>query len=120
MGAQADARARAADVPSFEHDERTNLIRLSRRLVGGAKTLAPLKRMCDALGLCNDGSKTSLSNRIEAKLRELKFEENTAFVPTADDIKLNLDEFNSKFEDAQPHWLPAIEETLRGLIVLSP
>ena len=92
------------------------MIRLSRRLLGGARTLHPLKRMCDALGLNNDGTVATLSNRIEAKLRDLKFEEDTTFKPTAEDVNLDLEAFNDKYEDEPAHTLAAVERVLRGLV----
>ena len=101
--------------PDFDDEDRVNLIRLSRRLVGGAATSKPLKRMCDALGLRNDGPLWKLKNRIEAKLRELKFEQNDSSVPTADDVRLDLDAFNTKFEHEPPVRLAAVERVLRDL-----
>ena len=106
---------RKRERPDFDDEDRVNLIRLSRRLVGGAATLKPLKRMCDALGLRNDGPLWKLKNRIEAKLRELKFEQNDSFVPTADDVRLDLDAFNTKFEHEPPVRLAAVERVLRDL-----
>ena len=111
------AQGEEEELPNYGSDERINLIRLSRRLVGGARALPPLKRMCDALGLRNDGQSAALSNRIEAKLRELKFEQNTSFVPTAADVILGLEDFNEKFEHVPPLTLAAVERTLRGLVV---
>ena len=68
-----------------------------RRLIGGA-SVANLKTMSETLDIAVKGNKKQTSTRLEHVLDALGFAAHP-FAPTPDDVKLDLDAFNDKFED---------------------
>ena len=72
-----------------------NFDRLVRQLQGGAKTERDLKRIVKHLGLSWQGMMTS-KRCVELKLQSLNFPLYSAFVPTAEDMKLSPRAFHRK------------------------
>ncbi|KAK7241191.1 hypothetical protein SO694_00051167 [Aureococcus anophagefferens] len=107
-------KARAPDGPQLPEEEILNVIRLSRRLVGGAD-LRNLKKMCAAAGLDDEGGKPRLASRLEYFLREKDFPTH-AFTPTAADVeRLSIDDFNDKYQETKAYQIRDIEKVLREL-----
>ena len=50
----------------------------------------------------SDGAAHTLKVRIELKLRDIRFEDNTDFQPSAEDLQLCDEDFNEKFEGVAP------------------
>jgi hypothetical protein len=96
-----------------KQEELECVVRLSRRLVGGAST-GNLRTMCAALCLPVEGNKVKLQSRLEVHLRKLNFHAHP-FVPTLADIKLPIDEFNAKFEHADVLYMRNVVAVLRTL-----
>ena len=102
------------DGPQLSEEEILNVIRLSRRLVGGA-CIANLKKMCAAAGLLGTGSKPLLSSRLEYFLRSKAFQDDP-FQPSAADVEtLSIDEFNEKYQDSKAYTIKDIEKLLKKL-----
>ena len=81
-----------------------NAIRLSRRLIGGGSA-ANLKHMCAALSIDTSGDASALRTCVELKLRSLQFEDDTTFIPTAQHLRMPLDEFNECLvSESIPLW----------------
>jgi len=99
-------------LPDLQEDELVGVIRLSRRLIGGA-SISNLKEMCEAMELEPKGNKKHLSIRLELALRAVGFETD-AFEPTPEDVTLPLDDFNDKFEEVI-YKIEQITETLAKL-----
>ena len=88
---------RDAPLEPKDDDQLVGVIRLSRRLIGGA-SVANLKTMSETLDIAVKGNKKQTSTRLEHVLDALGFAAHP-FAPTPDDVKLDLDAFNDKFED---------------------
>ena len=71
-----------------------------RQLQGGAKTERDLKRILKQLGLSWQGMMTS-KRAVELKLQSLDFPLYSAFVPTAEDMKLSPRAFHRKIFSGQ-------------------
>ena len=102
------------DLPDWEEAEMANLLRLRKRLYGGS-TVANLKLIAVALGLSRSGNAHVLKTRIEVKLRALRFEDDTEFAPTADDMELSDGDFNQKFAQSKVYSIGEVQEVLRRL-----
>ena len=50
--------------------------------------------MCAGLSIATSGDASALRTRVELKLRSLQFEDDTTFIPTAQHLRMPLDEFN--------------------------
>lgn len=95
-------------------EEMINVVRLSRRLVGGA-CVQNLKKMCTTVGLPVSGSKSVLGTRLEYYLRAAEFKDNP-FLPSASDVQdLSIDDFNEKYENETPHSIEAIVKLLKTI-----
>mmetsp|Transcript_17234 Transcript_17234/g.52378 ORF Transcript_17234/g.52378 Transcript_17234/m.52378 type:complete len:556 (+) Transcript_17234:108-1775(+) len=112
----------AADAPwmtvskddAMAEDEMANVIRLSRRLVGGA-CAQNLKKICSALHLPLGGAKLVLATRLELFLRHHDFPRHS-FLPSADDVdNLSIEAFNTKYESHTPHTVDHVIDVLTGL-----
>ena len=88
---------RDAPLEPKDDDQLVGVIRLSRRLIGGA-SVANLKTMSETLDITVKGNKKQTSTRLEHVLDALGFSTHP-FAPTPEDVALDLDEFNDKFED---------------------
>ena len=106
-------------LPSWEESDMHNFIRVCKRLFNGSM-LANVKNMASALGLCGDGEGHTLKIRIELKLRELGFERNTEFTPTAEDLQLCDADFDEKFDEQRPHSISAVVRMLTSLGAAAP
>jgi hypothetical protein len=62
----------SAEFEFVKQDELESVVRLCRRLVGGAST-TNLRTMCSSLCLPAEGSKVKLQSRLEVHLRTLGF-----------------------------------------------
>ena len=75
-----------------------------------------LKKIASALEVGSHGSAHVLKIRIELKLRELHFEDDTEFKPTAGDLQLSDEEFNNKFERERPYSISAMVRILAARV----
>ena len=61
--------------------------------------------MCAALSIGTSGDASALRTRVELKLRSLQFEDDTTFIPTAQHLRMPLDEFNECLvSESTPLW----------------
>ena len=96
---------------SMPEEDMVNVVRLSRRLVGGA-CVQNLKKMCTAIHVPVTGSKSVLGTRLELYLRHHDFK-NNPFLPSADDVEqLNIEAFNDKYENEEPLTIDHVTDVL--------
>ena len=86
---------RHANASTTARRQSPNFDRLVRQLQGGAKTERDLKWIVKQLGLSWQGMMTS-KRAVELKLQSLNFPLYSAFVPTAEDMKLSPRAFHRK------------------------
>lgn len=102
---------KSADVLADE--DMINVIRLSRRLVGGA-CVQNLKKMCTTVGLPVGGTKADLGTRLELYLRHHNFKDHP-FQPSVVDVQdLSIDDFNDKYQNQTPHSINDIVKLLQS------
>jgi len=94
-------------------DEVHHVIRLARRLAGGA-SVANLKKLCAAGGLATSGSKAALASRLERFLRTKGFEHHP-FSPSHADCLGPIDRFNAKHESQPVYKIGDVEAVVAGL-----
>ncbi|KAJ8601088.1 hypothetical protein CTAYLR_007824 [Chrysophaeum taylorii] len=95
-------------------EEMWNVVRISRRLIGGA-CVQNLKKMCAAVGVSVGGSKSLLGTRLEHYLRDHHFQDHP-FEPSARDVQeLSIDDFNEKYENQIPHTIDDIVALLADI-----
>mmetsp|Transcript_14278 Transcript_14278/g.19088 ORF Transcript_14278/g.19088 Transcript_14278/m.19088 type:complete len:629 (-) Transcript_14278:155-2041(-) len=103
------------DEALINEEEMINVIRLCRRLIGGA-CIQNLRKMCATLGLPINGNKVILGNRLEMYLRFYDFKSHD-FKPTATDVEqLTIDEFNAKYDKDDPLKIEDIASVLEDLM----
>ena len=113
--AAASSESPTGELPNWGEDDMPNLVRVCRRLEKGS-AVANLRKFATALRVCSDGASSALKVRIELKLRELGFESNAGFKPTADDLQLCDAEFDEKFDKQKPYSISAIVRALSELL----
>jgi len=95
----------------MSEEDMLNVVRLSRRLVGGA-CVQNLKKMCGAIHVPVSGSKSVLGTRLELYLRHHDFKNND-FLPSADDVDdLSIEQFNEKYENEEPVSIDKVVDVL--------
>lgn len=92
-------------------EEMHNVIRISRRLIGGA-CVQNLKKMCMSVRLSCTGSKALLGTRLELYLRDHNFKDHPFKPSDADVQNLSIDDFNAKYENETPHSIDDVVAVL--------
>ena len=107
----------AEELPDLEleESEMANVLRIRKRLYSGS-TVPNLKRMATALGISNRGVSHVLKTRVEVKLRQLRFEDDMTFEPTAADMQLSDAEFDKKFKGKAAYTIDEVADVLRSLV----
>jgi hypothetical protein len=104
----------AFDRELIPSEDSYNVMRLSRRLVGGA-SLGNLKKMCSAVRLSALGTEAQLESRLEHFLRDANFAEND-FQPSHHDATVIAEtDFDLKFLHAQPLTVETIVDLLESI-----
>ena len=91
-----------------------NFLRPCKWLTSGSSA-GNVKKMAEALAVRSDGATHTVKTRVELCLRELRFDENTDFTPTAEDLCLCDDDFKSKFRSQRRHSIATVVRMLAAL-----